>query len=114
MGKPKRIGVLTSGGDCAGLNAALRAVVLRAAGHYGWDVIGIRHGPAGLLQRPVDADTLQLDPGRFDGPLLPRRDPLLGPTDKGDPFTYSLTTCRRFCRPADVAHRTPRPHHAAL
>src|SRR3546814_20016703 len=47
MGKPKRIGVLTSGGDCAGLNAALRAVVLRAAGHYGWDVIGIRNGTAG-------------------------------------------------------------------
>src|SRR3546814_18299709 len=86
MGKPKRIGVLTSGGDCAGLNAALRAVVLRAAGHYGWDVIGIRNGTAGILERPVAADILQLEPGPFDGPLLPRGGPLPGPTKQGDPF----------------------------
>ena len=36
----KRIGVLTSGGDCAGLNAVIRAVVLRAINTYGWQVIG--------------------------------------------------------------------------
>src|SRR3546814_13924023 len=90
MGKPKRIGVLTSGGDCAGLNAALRAVVLRAAGHYGWDVIGIRNGTAGLLQRPVDADILQLEPGLFDGTLLRRGGTILGTTHKGDPFDYPL------------------------
>src|SRR3546814_8058524 len=82
MGKPKRIGVLTSGGDCAGLNAALRAVVLRAAGHYGWDVIGIRNGTAGLLQRPVDADILQLEPGLFDGTLLRRGGTLLGRSEE--------------------------------
>src|SRR3546814_17261468 len=51
MGKPKRIGVLTSGGDCAGLNAALRAVVLRAAGHYAWDVIGIGNEIGGASGR---------------------------------------------------------------
>src|SRR3546814_6951246 len=86
MGKPKRIGVLTSGGDCAGLNAALRAVVLRAAGHYGWDVIGIRNGTAGLLQRPVDADILQLEPGLLDGTPLRSGGTILGSTNKGGPF----------------------------
>lgn len=43
-----RIGVLTGGGDCPGLNPAIRAVV-RRADHYGHDVLGIRNGWAGLL-----------------------------------------------------------------
>lgn len=43
-----RIGVLTSGGDCPGLNAVLRGVVLAAA-KLGWEVIGFRDGFEGLL-----------------------------------------------------------------
>jgi hypothetical protein len=43
-----RIGVLTSGGDCPGLNAVLRAVVL-AADKLGWEVVGFRDGFEGLL-----------------------------------------------------------------
>ena len=54
MSETKRIGILTSGGDCAGLNAVLRAVVLRAAGH-GWTVIGIEHGTLGLMHAPPRA-----------------------------------------------------------
>jgi 6-phosphofructokinase 1 len=38
-----RIGVLTSGGDCPGLNAVLRGVVL-AAEKLGWEVVGFRDG----------------------------------------------------------------------
>ena len=41
----KRIGILTSGGDCPGLNAVIRAVVHRATG-YGWQVLGIKEGTA--------------------------------------------------------------------
>src|SRR5690554_3478128 len=44
----QRIGVLTSGGDAPGMNAALRAVAL-AAEHYGMEVIAFRHGYEGLL-----------------------------------------------------------------
>ena len=44
-----RIGVLTGGGDAPGLNAAIRAVTRRAA-QSGWEVLGIRHGWAGLLE----------------------------------------------------------------
>jgi len=40
MTTPKRIGILTSGGDCPGLNAVIRAVV-KCADRRGWDVIGI-------------------------------------------------------------------------
>jgi 6-phosphofructokinase 1 len=52
---PKRIGILTSGGDCAGLNAVLRAVTLRAIQGYGWEVYGISHGH---FCRPIDYQKL--------------------------------------------------------
>ena len=60
-----KIGILTSGGDCAGLNAVMRAVVFRACGTYGWHVIGIREGTLGLMRRPVDSE--ELTPARFTG-----------------------------------------------
>ena len=82
----RRIGILTSGGDCAGLNAALRAVVLHATESYGWSVVGIHKGTAGLLARPVEARVLH--PARFDGTLLRQAGTILGTTNKGDPFAY--------------------------
>ena len=45
-----RIGVLTAGGDCPGLNAVIRSVVHRAVDHYGDEVIGFEDGFAGLLE----------------------------------------------------------------
>jgi Phosphofructokinase len=71
----KTIGVLTSGGDCAGLNAVIRAVVARAVEGHGWRVLGIHQGTQGLLRRPVDAVTLDLqsaNPGmaRMAGTIL--------------------------------------------
>lgn len=48
MGKIKRIGVLTSGGDAPGMNAAIRAVT-RTGVYYDLEVIGIRHGFQGLI-----------------------------------------------------------------
>ncbi len=44
-----RIGVLTAGGDCPGLNAVIRSVVHRAVTTYGDEVIGFEDGYAGLL-----------------------------------------------------------------
>ncbi len=44
-----RIGVLTAGGDCPGLNAVIRSVVHRAVDNYGDEVIGFEDGYAGLL-----------------------------------------------------------------
>ncbi len=46
----KKVGILTSGGDAPGMNAAIRASV-RAALHYGYDVVGINRGYAGLLEK---------------------------------------------------------------
>jgi 6-phosphofructokinase 1 len=47
--KKKRVGVLTSGGDCAGLNMAIMAVTKRAILGYGWEMIGIEDGQDGLV-----------------------------------------------------------------
>ncbi len=56
MSKIKCIGVLTSGGDAPGMNAAIRAVV-RTAEHYGIKVMGVRNGYEGLLH----GDVIEMD-----------------------------------------------------
>ncbi|MGB0681957.1 MAG: ATP-dependent 6-phosphofructokinase [Magnetovibrionaceae bacterium] len=82
----KRIGVLTSGGDCPGLNSILRAVTLRAHNGYGWDVVGIEEGTRGLMARPVKAR--QLKPGEETKRLLRLGGTVLGTINKGDPFAF--------------------------
>lgn len=47
-----RIGALTGGGDCAGINAVIRAVVKRAS-DYNFEIVGIRRGWAGLLEPDI-------------------------------------------------------------
>lgn len=51
---PKKIGILTGGGDCPGLNAVIRAVVRKATLVYGYEVIGILEGWRGLLNGLVE------------------------------------------------------------
>ena len=52
-----RIGMLTGGGDCPGLNAVIRAVVRKGEGHYGHKIIGYRHGWRGVIDgESIDAD----------------------------------------------------------
>ncbi len=80
------LALLTSGGDCAGLNAVICAVVRRAVAGYGWQVVGVRQGTLGLLSRPVDAVELPLD--LAESVLLRRGGTILGTTNKGDPFAF--------------------------
>jgi 6-phosphofructokinase 1 len=84
----KRIGILTSGGDCAGLNAALRAVVHRAIRNYGWRVFGIRDGSMGLMERPLDF--VEFDLSLVTGDMLRLGGTILGTINKGDPFHYPM------------------------
>jgi phosphofructokinase-like protein len=84
----KTIGLLTSGGDCAGLNAVIRAVVARAVHGYGWRVYGIRQGTSGLLRRPVDA--VELDPRTTGAGILRLGGTVLGTTNRGDPFAFPM------------------------
>ncbi|MBW4551573.1 MAG: ATP-dependent 6-phosphofructokinase [Aphanocapsa sp. GSE-SYN-MK-11-07L] len=95
MGDYKRIGILTSGGDCAGLNAVIRAVVHRAIGTYSWEVIGIRQATQGLMVDPPQATQLSIE--KVD-PLLIAGGTVLGTTNKGDPFAFPMpdgTLCDR-------------------
>lgn len=46
-----RIGILTSGGDCPGINATIRGVCKTAINHYGMEVVGIHSGFQGLLTK---------------------------------------------------------------
>lgn len=88
MGAHKRIGILTSGGDCAGLNAVIRAVVHRAVGSYSWEVLGICRATQGLMTHPPDV--ISLDLGKVD-PLLTAGGTVLGTTNKGNPFAFPMS-----------------------
>ena len=81
-----RLGVLTSGGDCAGLNAAICAIVYRAIRQYGWSVFGIKDGSLGLMNRPLEYQELTLD--ILNGTMLRMGGTMLGTTNKGDPFAF--------------------------
>ena len=74
----KRIGVVTGGGDCPGLNAVIRAVA-KAATRRGWEAVGILGGYDGLLP---PSRTLALDYRALDG-LLVRGGTILGTANRG-------------------------------
>ena len=85
----KKIGILTSGGDCGGLNAAVRSIFFRAKNTYGMEVLGIQDGTVGLMQRPVAF--LPLDYQTFSGSLLRQGGTFLGTTNKGNPFRFPMS-----------------------
>src|SRR6187200_1625835 len=68
-----RIGVLTGGGDCPGLNAVIRAIVRKGVGEYRHDFVGYRDGWRG----PLEGDTRELGVPEVRG-ILPRGGTILG------------------------------------
>ena len=74
----KRIGVVTGGGDCPGLNAVIRAVA-KASAKRGWECVGIVGGFEGLLE---PQHTMSLDYQRLSG-LLTRGGTILGTANRG-------------------------------
>jgi ATP-dependent phosphofructokinase / diphosphate-dependent phosphofructokinase len=68
-----RIGVLTGGGDCPGLNAVIRAVVRKGVGAYGHEFVGYRDGWRG----PLEGDSVPLGVPEVRG-ILPRGGTILG------------------------------------
>jgi 6-phosphofructokinase 1 len=87
MSQRKRIGILTSGGDCAGLNSVIRAVVRHAVGNYGWEVLGICEATHGLMNRPPKV--MRFDPDSVER-LLTMGGTVLGTTNKGNPFAFPM------------------------
>src|SRR3954454_7641293 len=68
-----RVGVLTGGGDCPGLNAVIRAVVRKGVQEYGLEFVGFRDG----LRGPLEGDSMPLDIQAVRG-ILPRGGTILG------------------------------------
>jgi ATP-dependent phosphofructokinase / diphosphate-dependent phosphofructokinase len=78
-----RVGVLTGGGDCPGLNAVIRAIVRTGVAEYGYEFTGFRDGWRG----PLEGDTMPLDVEAVRG-ILPRGGTILG-TSRTNPLAQS-------------------------
>jgi 6-phosphofructokinase 1 len=91
-----RIGILTSGGDCPGLNAVLRGVVL-ASEKLGWEVIGFRDGFEGLLP---PGDHMILDRKNTEG-IMPLGGTIIGTTNRGH-FAAKVGAGDRTIVPANI------------
>ena len=75
-----RIGILTGGGDCPGLNAVIRAVVRKGVTEHGDEIVGFRDGWRGV----IEADTVPMDLQAVRG-ILPRGGTVLG-TSRTNPY----------------------------
>src|ERR671916_1876495 len=75
-----RIGLLTGGGDCPGLNAVIRAVVRKGIDHYGHAIVGFRDGWRGPLENIFNELTIESTRG-----ILPRGGTILG-SSRTNPF----------------------------
>ncbi|MCH8912845.1 MAG: 6-phosphofructokinase [Planctomycetes bacterium] len=85
MSSFQRIGVLTGGGDCPGLNAVIRAVVKTAILEFGLEVVGVRDGFLGLIENRMGPLTLQ-DASN----ILTRGGTILGTSNKANPKRFKV------------------------
>jgi len=99
----KRIGILTSGGDCPGLNAAIRGVVRAGQDHFGMGCVGFRDGFRGLVQDR----TLKLTPDVLSG-ILTDGGTILG-TSRDKP--HRMLVGGRTLDMTDAAIETYHRHH---
>ncbi len=81
----KRIGLLTGGGDCPGLNAVIRAVTKTSIMEQGWKVYGIEDGFLGLVQNRIK----ELTSNDVSG-ILAQGGTILGTSNKCDPMRYAV------------------------
>ncbi len=81
----QRVGILTGGGDCPGLNAVIRAATRTAINRYGWEVVGIRDGFAGL----VENETMPLELSDVKD-IIWKGGTILGTTNRGEPHRYPV------------------------
>ncbi len=84
--KVRRVGVLTGGGDCPGLNAVIRAVAKTAMNVYGAEVVGIRDAFLGF----GEGEAVELDYRDVSG-ILTQGGTILGTSNRHNPFEYPVT-----------------------
>jgi len=78
-----KVGILTGGGDCPGLNAVIRSAVRTATDYYKWEVVGFLNGYKGLIENK----TRPLDSKGVSG-LLARGGTTIGTSNSDDPYAY--------------------------
>ncbi len=83
--RSKRIGVLTGGGDCPGLNAVIRAIIKTAHTEYDMDVVGFLDGYEGL----VEGRHIDLDLKNASG-ILALGGTILGTSNRANPFNFPV------------------------
>lgn len=98
-----RIGVMTGGGDCPGLNAAIRAVVRSASARHGAEVLGIHNGYEGLINQ--DYRVLSLSEVRG---IIRVGGTILGASNRTDPFNYPEPGTGKIIDASDRAAATVR------
>ena len=82
----RRIGILTGGGDCPGLNAVIRAVAKGALLGHGIEVVGFNNGFKGLVENDAWLITEEAVSG-----ILHRGGTILGTTNRDNPFKFAVT-----------------------
>ncbi|MCK5077963.1 MAG: ATP-dependent 6-phosphofructokinase [Calditrichia bacterium] len=85
MKRKKKIGVLTGGGDCPGLNAVIRAVAKTAINEHNMDVVGFLDGYEGLVEERVKILSYLSVSG-----ILQQGGTILGTSNKANPFDWSI------------------------
>lgn len=104
----KRIGILTGGGDCPGINAVIRAVTKTAIFDHGWECFGIEDGFLGLIEnriRPLRAGDVSN--------ILTRGGTILGTSNKANPAKFAVGA-DKLGNPifADVRDKAAANYHA--
>jgi len=89
----RRIGVLTGGGDCPGLNAVIRAVVKTGIFRHGLEVVGIEDGYLGLIE-----DRMHVMTAEEVSNILTVGGTILGASNKADPQAYLVPEHGRWVR----------------
>ncbi|AGC45214.1 6-phosphofructokinase [Myxococcus stipitatus DSM 14675] len=92
MPRSLRLGVLTGGGDCPGLNALIRGLVKRGTHEFGHEFVGIENGYMGLVEPDLTRPLTEEDTRG----ILPKGGTILGTSNRANPFIYAFREGTRW------------------
>lgn len=92
MARSLRLGVLTGGGDCPGLNALIRGLVKRGTHEFGHEFVGIENGYMGLVEPDLTRPLTEEDTRG----ILPKGGTILGTSNRANPFLYAFREGERW------------------
>ncbi|MFY2559503.1 6-phosphofructokinase [Corallococcus terminator] len=92
MARSLRLGVLTGGGDCPGLNALIRGLVKRGTHEFGHEFVGIENGYMGLVEPDLTRPLTEEDTRG----ILPKGGTIIGTSNRANPFLYAFREGERW------------------